>query len=152
MAISVTIPQADNFDLLQIPVEGSATFRSDASYVWGRIPTVLTSMNNSISAMNTVAGEVDTLASQVQTASDNAALSASITLAGANYQGDWSTTPTSPVVYPYPLGVSVSNNGRRWASKVNNNSEEPVAESANWALFPEAGQTLAQSQATALCF
>jgi len=78
---------------------------------------------------------MNTLSTEVQTASDSAGASALIAQTSTKYQGDWSLTPTLPVVYPYPLGVSVSHNGFKWASKVNNNTEEPVAESANWALL-----------------
>jgi len=114
------------------PVLNSSTFPEDIDTYNGEQPsriasknTVNTQINAVVDAMNIVGVEVENNALVAQSASE--------------YQGDWSDTPTLPVVYPYPLGVSVSNAGKRWASKVNNNTEEPVAESANWALLPEAG-------------
>ena len=54
-----TIPTVVNFDTNRIPVEGSATFRADASYVWSTLPTVIDSMNTAIAAQNTVRDEIE---------------------------------------------------------------------------------------------
>ena len=40
------------FDETRIPVEGSLTFRADASYVWGLLPTVVVNMNADFKTIN----------------------------------------------------------------------------------------------------
>jgi len=115
------------------PVLNSATFPEDIDTYNSEQPSRITSKNTVNQQINAVRDAMNIVSVEVE---DNALISQ----AAANYQGDWSATPTSPVVYPYPLGVSVSNSGSRWASKVNSNSEEPVAESANWAKLPETGE------------
>jgi len=40
------------FDITKIPYENSPTFRADATYVWGLLPTVIDNMNGVIDTMN----------------------------------------------------------------------------------------------------
>ena len=74
----MSITAVDNFDENQIPVEGSPTFRVDASYVWSTIPAVITSMNASIvginSAVTTINGQVTEVATNTQNVAENKAL------------------------------------------------------------------------------
>ena len=48
-----TIPTVANIDESRIPVEGSVTFRSDASYVWSALPNTIKSLNTATGVMNT---------------------------------------------------------------------------------------------------
>ena len=56
----MAIPTVTNFDTSRIPVEGSPTFRADASYVWSTIPTVIDSMNAAIAEQNNVSADITT--------------------------------------------------------------------------------------------
>ena len=54
----MSIPTVTNFDETKIPVEGSADFRANASYVWGKIVDVIKSINASIAGINVTANDV----------------------------------------------------------------------------------------------
>ena len=55
----MAIPTVVNFELDRIPVEGSETFRADASYVWARLPEVVASHNDAIAAENGVIDDIN---------------------------------------------------------------------------------------------
>jgi len=68
----------------------------------------------------------------IQNAEENAQIAVdakNTVVSTANYKGDWSNTSPD---YPYPQSTSVSHDGKRWASKVDNNAEEPLSITANW--------------------
>ena len=48
----MSVHTVQNFDENRIPVEGSATFRADATYVWTTILPVIKSMNTAIAYFN----------------------------------------------------------------------------------------------------
>ena len=54
----MNIPAVVNFDITKIPVEGTAEFRANASYVWSAIPNVINSYNTSILAIKGAVNEV----------------------------------------------------------------------------------------------
>ena len=53
------IPPVTNIDQSRIPVEGSQTFRQDASYVWSALPQTITSMNTAIGVMNSTNEDIN---------------------------------------------------------------------------------------------
>ena len=59
-----------NFDSTKTPVENTPEFRANASYVWGMMPTVITTWNASVHKMNILGGEIAALATQVSTDKD----------------------------------------------------------------------------------
>ncbi|MFK5937730.1 MAG: hypothetical protein QM497_04945 [Sulfurimonas sp.] len=61
----MSIPTIIDFDVNQIPIEGSSTFRADASYVWSRINPVIASMNSAITVQNSSSQQVAQDALQV---------------------------------------------------------------------------------------
>ena len=71
----MAIPTVTNFDTTRIPVEGSSTFRADASYVWSTIPTVIDSMNAAIVEQNNVSDVVTLSEINAKTSETNAATS-----------------------------------------------------------------------------
>jgi len=126
------IPLVTNFDLTRIPVEGTPTFRSDATYAWNTIPTVITELDASITATNAVAGEIAALATQTQNDSLSAAASALVSNSNALYKGDW---VAGYATTGYSLGMSVTfTDGYRYVSKIDNNLATPVTltNDANW--------------------
>jgi len=62
----MSIPTVTNFDVTRIPYEGSPTFRADASYVWGRNPVVIDSINSAIVEMNNTSVELNAIEDRVQ--------------------------------------------------------------------------------------
>jgi len=60
-----TISTVTSIDETRIPVEGSATLRADASYVWSALPTSITTMNTAIGMMNAEIKKVNQDALQV---------------------------------------------------------------------------------------
>jgi len=80
----MSIPTVTNFDEAKIPVEGSADFRANASYVWGKIVDVIKSINASIAGINSTANDVETSKTATQTAEKNASNSATNAFTSAN--------------------------------------------------------------------
>ena len=74
------IPTVINFDKTRIPVEGSPTFRADASYVWGAFPAVIDSQNASIAVQNSSYSEINGWNINVNTKHNEIVISASDTL------------------------------------------------------------------------
>ena len=66
------IPIVQNFDTNRIPVEGSSTFRANASYVWSAIPLVINSMNNTILQINVTSDDIQNNANAAINAKNSA--------------------------------------------------------------------------------
>lgn len=80
----MAIPTVINIDTTRIPVEGSSTFREDASYVWGALPNTITSLNSAIAEINNVSIAIDTKALQVSNDATTASNSATTAQNAAN--------------------------------------------------------------------
>lgn len=116
----MAIPAVENFDIARIPYEGSPTFRADASYVWGRIPAVIDSMNTAIVKQNSVSDAITQSEQNTKTSEIAAKTSEIVTTNAANYKGDYNANIV------YSQGESVTYNNRIYYSKVDNNTVAPI--------------------------
>ena len=55
----MSIPSVPNFDISKIPKEGTIEFRSNASYVWATIPSVVSGINRGIGYLNSTMVSVE---------------------------------------------------------------------------------------------
>ena len=74
------IPIIINFDESRIPVDGGATFRQDATYVWSTIPNVIKSMNASILEINNTSSKIDSDKKTIEIYKNSSEQNASLSL------------------------------------------------------------------------
>ena len=80
----MAIDQVINLDENQIPQEGSASFRSDASYVWRTLPSIIQSMNVAIDGQNSASIAISSSESNASQSASSASSSKNETEAMKN--------------------------------------------------------------------
>jgi len=122
----MAIPTVANFDINQIPYEGSPTFRADASYVWSHLPVVIDGLNASIGVMNTQISEVNENTLSASDSANKALVSETAAASSANFKGVWNSATS----YTVPSSVSVD--GVSYRALQANTNQNPTTATAYW--------------------